>query len=500
MASSDEIGLVWFRRDLRLDDNPAWAAATNERKYVVALFVHDPRLMRVAGPYRRRMITADLQAFDYDLAELTGGRLVFLTGDPVAVVPDVADRLGAGAVYWNDDVSPFSVRRDERVTEALDRPVHTFHGSLVHPPGSVTTKKGSVHLTFHSYWRAWHAEPIEQWPEAGTATVYPDPAEALPRLDAPPPLPEGPSEARRRLDEFLGRIDRFDDESERVDLDVTSHLSADLRFGTLAARRVAEVVAADRTGAGSEAFLRQLAWRDWCAHLLAERPELITDDYNDRLAEVTWLNQPAALSAWKGGFTGFPIIDAGMRQLRQTGWMPQRVRALTAGFLVKHLLCDWRLGERHLRGLLVDGDLASNVVNWQWVAGSGPDAAPVAQVIDPVEQSRLCDPGGEYIRRWVPELAMLDSEAIHEPWSRPEACARVGITLGVGYPRPIVDHEEAAQRFRIAAGLEQPPAEAGDADASEAGAADEPGERPADDVGPAEADAGPDPAPAEVAG
>ena len=452
MSPSEEIGLVWFRRDLRLDDNPAWAAATDERRFVVALYVLDPRLLAAAGPYRRRQLIANLQAFDYDLFERTGGRLVVRTGDPVDLVPDAAERLGCGAAWWNADVTPFATRRDDRVRASLEAAglaVHTSWGSLVQPPGSVLTKKGKLSKVFSAFHRTWSATDWDPWPTPGDAVVYPDPAELIPRLDAPAPLPEGEGEAHRRLAAFLERVDAYDEDRDRPAVEGTSQLSADLRFGLLSPRAVVQAVGEDTPGRA--AFVRQLAWRDWYAHLLLERPDLPEREVNDKTAGIPWRNVPAEISAWKGGFTGFPIVDAGMRQLRETGWMHNRVRMITASFLVKDLLVDWRVGERHFRHLLVDGDVPQNAGNWQWVAGTGLDAAPYHRVFNPVTQSRRFDPTGEYIRRWVPELARLSDEAIHAPWEVPALeLAGVDVVLGDTYPSPLVDHGDARDRYLAA--------------------------------------------------
>ncbi len=437
---------MWFRRDLRLHENPAWAAATGARPTVTALYVVDDRLWSSAGPYRRNQLAADLAALDADLRR-AGGRLLVRHGDPVDVVPAEVRRLGARSVHWNADVTPYATTRDAAVRAALgDVDVCTPYGHLVLPPGSVRTRDGHVPLVFGAFHRTWASTPWDPWPEVGDATVTDEIGDALPSADGPPPLPPGEDGAHAMLQEFLdGGIDDY---RARRDLPAdrgTSGLSAALRFGTISPRQVVEAVGT--VDDERRAFVRQLAWRDWFAHLLAEHPSLPVRSMRPELDGIEWRKDPAGLEAWKAGRTGYPLVDAGMRELAQTGRMHNRVRMVAASFLVKDLLIDWRAGERHFRRLLVDGDVPQNVGNWQWVAGTGPDAAPYFRVFNPVAQSRTHDPSGVYLRRWVPELAGLDDQSIHAPWEAgPLALAAAGVELGASYPAPIVEHAEARSR------------------------------------------------------
>jgi deoxyribodipyrimidine photo-lyase len=453
---TDDLGIAWFRRDLRLDDNPAWAEATAEHRRVLALFVVDPALLDRAGPQRAARLLGDVAALDRRLAE-HGGRLCVRIGDPLEVVPGEAAARGAVAVHANADVTPYASRRDDAVVASLGRVGVAWRprwGTLVHPPGAVRTAAGTLSQVFTPFHRAWARTPWDPWPEPGDGRLIGDPGDPLPSPPGPYPLLDeqergaaepGELGAAARLASAAGRADRYDDERDRPDRVGTSELSADLRFGTLSPRTVAEVVG--ESSPGRAALVRQLAWRDWYAHLLLARPSLVERPMRETYAGVRWRTDPEGVRAWKAGRTGFPMVDAGMRQLLATGWMHNRVRMLTASFLVKNLLVDWRVGERFFRHLLIDGDVPQNVGNWQWVAGTGPDASPYNRVFNPVLQGRKFDPAGEYVRRWVPELAGLAGPAVHEPWEvGPLELVAAGVALGDTYPAPIVDLRESRAR------------------------------------------------------
>jgi len=440
---------VWFRRDLRLEDNPAWAAATAEHEIVTALFVLDPALLDRAGSQRVARLVGDLTALDESLA-LHGGRLLVRVGDPVAVVPSEADRLGVASVHLNHDVTPYSAARDGAVSRRLAELSIEWvpeWGTLVHEPGRILTNAGSLSQVFTPFHRVWDRTPWTPWPTPGDSEIANETGDGLPSLSAPyPVLPDedddaalpGERGAHARLARAVARADGYAENRNTPSVVGTSQLSIDLRFGTLSPRRIAQVVG--ESSEGRSALVRQLAWRDWYAHLLFATPTLVDQPMKSQYAAIQWRNDDEGFEAWKQGRTGYPFVDAAMRQLNKTGWMHNRVRMVTASFLVKNLLIDWRRGERYFRHVLLDADVAQNVGNWQWVAGTGPDASPYNRVFNPVLQGQRFDANGEFIRRWIPELAGLDDDAIHEPWAvGPLALAAANVELGIDYPEPIVD-------------------------------------------------------------
>ena len=455
-------GVVWFRRDLRLDDNPAWASATQQHAQVVALFVLDPVLLDRADERRRARLFGDLTSLDARLAD-HGGRLLLRTGDPRAVVPAVALETGADAVHVNLDVSPSASARDAAVTSELARRDIAWSpqwGTLVHRPGDVRTVAGGLSQVFTPFHRAWARTPLAALPLPGEASIAADTDESIPSALVPYPvladqfgeaaLP-GERGALARLHLAADRADHYDELRNTPSVSGTSELSVDLKFGTLSPRTVIDVVG-DAT-AGRAALVRQLAWRDWYAHLLLATPSLVSEPMKPQFAALRWEHDPEGFERWVEGRTGFPFVDAGMRQLAATGWMHNRVRMVAASFLVKNLLVDWRLGERHFRRVLIDADTPQNVGNWQWVAGTGPDASPYNRIFNPVLQGQRFDADGVYIRQWVPELAGLHGAAVHEPWAAgPLELAAAGVTLGVDYPSPIVDLSESRQRALSAYG------------------------------------------------
>ena len=441
-------GVVWFRRDLRLGDNPAWSAATQSVDRVVALYVLDPILFAAAGQSRRRQLLAHLHALDQSL-RVEGGRLLVLRGDPKELVPQVAEACNAVAVYANADVTPYARHRDLTVKAALRVDFELWWGTLMHPPGSVVTRKGHTSRVFAPFYAKWREHAPPRWPAPSSVEIAGEVGAGLPDFEHEAFQVGGEEAAMDRVFRFVEKVDDYEHTRDRPDLIGTSCLSADLHFGTLGPLTVASIIG-DSTE-GRTAFVRQLAWRDWYAHLLWEVPSMVNAPLRTDLINMGWENDPADIETWQKGLTGYPLIDAGMRQLASTGWMHNRVRMVVASFLVKDLLVDWQIGERWFRLHLVDGDVAQNVGNWQWVAGTGPDAAPYFRVFNPIRQSQKFDHDATYIKAFVPELSDLPSRWIHAPWTAPPAeLALRGVTLGETYPHPMIDHAFARRRVLAA--------------------------------------------------
>jgi deoxyribodipyrimidine photo-lyase len=425
--------VLWFRRDLRLHDHPALAAAGAEGR-VLALFVLDDALRRPSGGPRLAFLYRTLRALDADLRE-HGGRLVVRRGRPERVVPAVAGEVDAASVHVSADFAPYGIARDKRVEQALgDVPLVRTGSPYAVAPGRVRNGNGDPYKVFTAFYRAWRAHgwpaPVRssaagaEWLTADSAGIPNDPSEVT--------LPDaGEAAAQAAWRRFRRRLGRYADERDRPDLDSTSRLSPYLKFGSIHPRTMLA-----KLGPSDETFRRELAWREFYAAVLYFWPDSAREYFDPKLADmpyVTGRTGDARLNAWKDGRTGYPIVDAGMRQLLAEGWMHNRVRMIVASFLVKDLHVEWTHGARHFMRHLIDGDLASNQNNWQWVAGSGTDAAPYFRIFNPVTQGRKFDPDGTYIKRWVPELADVDGADVHEPWR-----ARSG--RPDGYPEPIVDH------------------------------------------------------------
>ena len=447
--------VLWFRRDLRLSDHPALLAAARGGAGVVGLFVVDPALWRPSA--RARYLTASLTA----LHEAMAGRLVIRTGDPAVVVPAVATEVSASSVHISADCAPYGRRRDARVARMLASfGVRLLaHGSpYAIGPGVVVKPDGSSYRVFTPFYRAWQARG---WPSPAPEVADPrwlhldsEPFPGVPDDSEPAPVPAaGEAAAMSRWQHFrAGGLADYHEHRDRADLDGSSRLSAALRFGELHPRTL---LAELDDSAGAEAFRRELAFRDFYADVLWHRPDSAHTSLDSRFDTAMVYDSgsaaDAAFDAWRHGRTGFPFVDAGMRQLLATGWMHNRVRMVVASFLVKDLHLPWWRGAQWFMARLHDGDVASNSAGWQWTAGCGTDAAPYFRVFNPVTQGKKFDPRGDYVRRWVPELRSLPGSAVHEPWKQP--------LLAPEYPAPIVDH--AAERLEALARFETMRAAAG---------------------------------------
>lgn len=433
--------VLWFRRDLRLLDHPALAAAAAEGE-VVPLFVVDDALLGPAGPARAAWVLRSVRALADDLAA-HGSQLVVRHGDPAEVVPEVAREVGTDAVHISSDHAPYGRARDRRVEQALgDVPLVATGSPYAVTPGRLTTKASSGYLVFSPFYRAWldhgwrapaDSDPsVISWATADSEELPDEPAGAD---DVSLPA-AGEAAAHHAWEDFRRRVGEYDDIRDRPDLDRTSRLSPYLKAGALHPRTL--LADLDRDDPGAESYRRELAFRDFYAAVLHFHPASAREYMRTELQGLPYVTGDALaehLDAWTSGRTGFPLVDAGMRQLLGEGWMHNRVRMLVASFLVKDLGVEWQHGARHFLRHLADGDLASNQHGWQWAAGTGTDAAPYFRIFNPITQGEKFDPAGDYIRRWVTELRDLDAPDVHRPWRRQEGPPG-------GYPIPIVDHSE----------------------------------------------------------
>jgi deoxyribodipyrimidine photo-lyase len=465
----------WLRRDLRLADNQALQAALARAERVVPLFILDPALWRspYAGQKRIAFLLAGLRALEADL-RARGSALLVRQGAPSAVLAELSGELGGAEVFAEEDYTPYARRRDRQAASAAR--LHLLPGLTVHHPSRPVKSDGSPYTVYTPFNRAWKALPLP-----GPADLWMPPAEiptlpALIGLPIPgePVLPDQPmfipgeAEAQRRLRAFTAGPDapvyRYGEGRHRPDLQATSSLSPYLRFGMLSARQavvaalesiqasrlpgVADPAAAQKCAA---TFLDELIWREFYQAILFHFPFVRRQSFRSDLRQIAWLNDAQDFEAWRQGRTGYPIVDAAMRQLAGTGWMHNRCRMIVASFLTKDLLIDWRWGEQWFMQQLIDGDPAANNGGWQWTAGTGTDAAPYFRIFNPISQGEKFDPHGHYIRRWVPELRSLPDEYIHQPWMMPaELQRKIGCVIGVHYPARIVDHYQAREHVLAA--------------------------------------------------
>jgi deoxyribodipyrimidine photo-lyase len=460
--------LVWFRRDLRLADNPALRAACAAGTVVVPVFILDPD--EPLGSASRWWLHQSLVSLANDCAAL-GSPLVLRHGRPVDVLRALAIEIGANAVYWNRCYEPYAVVRDTEIKShflAQGVSVESFNASLLAEPWEVKTGSGDPYRVFTPFWQRLSglgpftkplvvpdrlssfatpvgSDDLDAW---ALQPVNPDWAVGL-RAEWEP----GERAAATRLSCFLDiDVATYDTDRDRMDRDATSLLAPHLHWGEISPRQVWAAAAMHRdakpaAAPGVSAFLRQLGWREFSAHLLFHWPDLVNEPLTPIYAQFPWQDPGGHFRAWTKGQTGYPIVDAAMRALWQTGIMHNRARMVVASFLVKHLLIDWREGAAWFEDTLVDADLANNRAGWQWVAGTGADAAPFFRIFNPVLQGEKFDPDGIFVRQWVPELSGLDQRYLHKPWTAPRAALEeAGVRLGDTYPMPLVDHAAARTR------------------------------------------------------
>lgn len=460
--------IVWFRRDLRLADNRALSEAARADAPLIATFILDEAEgdeWRLGGA-ARWWLHHSLVSLTNDLRRL-GAPLVLRRGPAARTLLRLAEETGASTVHWSRIYEPWALRRDAELEARLrgrSVTVRTYGGALLAEPAEIRNASGEPFRVFTPFWRACLARlgpgPPLPAPKRLVAATAP-PGEQLEDWRLIPKKPDwagglreswrpGESEALRRLAGFLERhAESYALSRDLPARDATSFLSPHLHWGEIGPGRIwraVEQAALPREAAS--AFLRQLGWREFCHHLLVANPAMPTAPLDPSFGDFPWAADDAtSFSAWRRGLTGYPFVDAGMRQLWRSGWMHNRTRMAAASFLVKDLLLPWQAGERWFWDTLVDADLANNAANWQWVAGCGADAAPYFRVFNPVLQGEKFDPEGALVRRYVPELAMLPAKFIHRPWTAPEPVLREArVRLGETYPRPIVDHAEARRR------------------------------------------------------
>ena len=464
--------IVLFRQDLRLHDHPALTAAA-QRGTVIPVFVLDDAACRdwSMGGASRWWLKQSLLRLGNAISE-TGGQLILRQGDTLSALQEIQNQSQADAIYFSRQYQPWSADTEKAIKDAFTQEgveVRRYPGTLLHEPGSVLTGSGTGFKVFTPFWRAALKLPVAtplplptvEWTEPMVASDNLDSWLLDPQdHDGVPDWADGwediwqPGEdgAHNALEAFLeAPVEHYADGRDRPAQRYTSRLSPHLKFGEISPRQIwasaqQRKLSAPQWNGAIDKFLAEIGWREFCYQLIDLFDAMPDRPFKDQFAGFPWENSEAQLRAWQRGMTGYPIVDAGMRELWQTGFMHNRVRMIVASFLTKHLLVHWLEGERWFWDCLLDADIASNACSWQWVAGSGADAAPYFRIFNPIAQGQKFDPEGEYVRRWCPELSELPKKFVHSPWEAPAmTLASAGLTLGRDYPEPIVEHKMARQ-------------------------------------------------------
>jgi deoxyribodipyrimidine photo-lyase len=456
--------ICWFRNDLRLRDQSALRAAAQQGDQLLCLYIWDPESEGdwAPGSSQRAWLEASLEALRESL-ESHGQKLIVRQGNTVHVLQELAEAVGAQQVFAQTRIEPRGISIDQKVLTALKGQgveLCMTPGDLLFAPDEVVSRKGGEIKVFTPFWRACCALPQPPKPTA-VPKLPPAPRVAEGRIGELGLIEDreqakqlrklwaaGEEGAQKRWHGFLkGPIHDYDKGRDLPAEDGTSKISPWLHFGEISPRQMwHDVRASGHLSAGAETYLRELGWREFSQHMLFHFPFTPEKPLRPEFTQFPWRRNQAWLEAWQQGMTGYPLVDAGMRQLLATGWMHNRVRMNVASFLVKHLRLPWQWGERWFWERLVDADLGNNTMGWQWSAGCGADAAPYFRIFNPMLQGIKFDPEGEYVKQWVPELAKLPAAWIHKPWEAPEeVLAKAGVELGVNYPQPLVEHEIARQ-------------------------------------------------------
>ncbi len=454
--------ILWFRQDLRLSDNPALVYATAQGP-IIPVYIFDDTQSPALGGASQWWLHHSLKS----LRDTLKG-LIVLRGDPVHLIPELTQSTGASAVFWNRCYDPHAIKRDKALKSLLlERGLiaRSFNASLIHEPWQIETQTGGPYKVFSAFWRA-ASQRQANVPLARPLidVVTPDPQQGtIDDLSLLPHNPDwaatwldywspGEAGALERLNIFLaGGIEGYGELRNRPDLGNVSRLSPHLRFGEVSPREIFSNLQRlehqrPELSRDIEKFKSELGWREFSHHLLFHFPDLQKQNWRAGFDAYPWRNDPESLVAWQKGQTGYPFVDAGLRELWQTGYVHNRVRMVVASFLTKHLRIHWRTGESWFWDTLLDADTANNAAGWQWVAGCGADAAPYFRIFNPIEQGRKFDPNGAYVRKWCPELSALDSDLIHAPFEAPPlALETAGVRLGKNYPHPIVSHKAARE-------------------------------------------------------